>query len=192
MRKIFAVLFELAGGRSCLLIGVLTIVAVAGVLLASMLFEAEQENLIDDNDGFGNATNPIPVGEWAHFEDFDVRVTRYVYPADDLIATFDPEPFELPPGFRYALLWIELRCQEGPCRSGEIEPTLVVGDERIQPNPDVYVDVRFGGREVLTDAHIEGWVAYTVPILSQPPTLEMVQRPWLLYVELPVAETDRN
>ncbi|MFP4323871.1 MAG: hypothetical protein ACLFTK_15560 [Anaerolineales bacterium] len=96
------------------------IIACAGViLLAGAAQEANQEELIALNDGFGASSNPIPTGRAVEFNDVRVQIVNIVRPANNLVLGAPAS------GSDYVLVEFALTCKAQACDGSNLGARLI-------------------------------------------------------------------
>ncbi|MBZ0315169.1 MAG: hypothetical protein K8L91_02030 [Anaerolineae bacterium] len=166
--------------------GVALMVAVLGSL------DTQSQTLIDNNNGYGTKTNPIPINTWAKFEGGQVRLTRDILDITHDIQTASSGAFFNPGDKRYTVLYIELSCQQQECSGFDIRVSYIdsAGDEWGQTGL-LYNAPEVGPREELQSVYRNGTTAGWVHIDFPPnvTALRLVKIVWegreTLYFKVP-------
>lgn len=173
---------------ACLLIVACVGGMVAGLAISSNDTQSETETLVTQNDGYGTAAQPIPVGTWAKFQQGQVRVTRLDLDATAEVEAMDernPPPTE---NHRYVMVYFEVNCKNPTCAENELNLRLVdTTGERWGEPFFVTLEPQLG--KVFEDGRSEGWQVFEVPIER---TIESLHVAWFLseslVFELPTSE----
>lgn len=166
-------------------------VALMVAVLGSL--DSQSQTLIDNNNGYGTKSNPIPINTWAKFEGGQVRLTRDILDITQSAQAADDSLFPVvDDDKRYTMLYIELLCQQQACSDFSIRASYVdsAGDEWDEAGllyrvPDI------GPREQLGSVYRNGTTAGWVHIDFPPnvTALRLVKIVWegreTLYFKVP-------
>ena len=152
----------------CVGCGVSSILAVcviwAVVFGVSYYFVSDQEDIYKLNNGYGSADKPIPSDTVIIFDDYELRLAKFIVPADRQVLGMSEENNELPDGQAYALLWAELTCtKEKNATCSTSSPSLTLLDEEnneYNPPTLVYLETPFAQQTVKSGERAEGWIAF--------------------------------
>lgn len=162
--------FRLPGGWclwGCAGCGVMSILAVclvwAVIFGISYYFVSDQEALYKQNNGYGSEDKPIPSDTVIIFDDYKLRLSRFIVPADRQVLEMSEENNELPDGQAYALLWVELTCTKEDDTCSTSSPSITLFDEEnneYHPPTLVYLETPFAQQTVKRGERAEGWMAF--------------------------------
>ncbi|GIK66190.1 MAG: hypothetical protein BroJett018_39840 [Chloroflexota bacterium] len=166
-------------------------VALMVAVLGSL--DSQSQTLIDNNNGYGTKSNPIPINTWAKFEGGQVRLTRDILDiTQSAQAAEDPLIPVVHDDERYTMLYIELVCQQQECRPHDVSVSYIdsAGDEW-DNSGSIYGFPEVGPRERLESVYRNGTTAGWVHIDFPPnvTALRLVKIVWegreTLYFKVP-------
>ncbi len=121
----------------------------------------------DANAGYGAEGKPIPVGQTIKFDDFDIKIGEYVFPATNRVEQMNMFNEEPAAGTEYALLSLTMTCKkEGAevCRGNALNIRLVDNEGEEWGEPTILVlDPDLGSMESIGGSSITGWVGFEFP-----------------------------
>ena len=169
----------------------LIVIAVIIAFLVQAGKESATEDAIKRNNDFGSFEKPIVAMEWAQFEKGNVRATRIIRPADEMIESFNMFNDESPTGADYVLVWFELECQSDKCNPRLLDLRLMDAQEKAWGEPWVLVlENDLDSEEALRDASISGWQGFEFPTGEKIQTIKIEWGSETLHVVPPDAEAE--
>lgn len=172
------------GGCLGLSVGVLGVLAALGigacicvVVVIAASGGAADEDAQEANAGKGAEDNPIPAGELVKFDDFDVALGEYIFPASNRVEQMNMFNEDPAAGTEYALLNITLTCKKSGsdvCRGNQLNIRLVdtEGEEWGEPT-FLTLDPDLDALEAIGGSSMTGWVAFEFP--AQGATVDKVK-----------------
>lgn len=189
-------------GPSCLGIGLgvgcvapaafcigVTIIAVIIFALVQEGEKAATDEAIEANDGRGSLEEPITAGEWMKFDDGQVRATRMIRPADDMVEDFNMFNDESAEGAEFALVWYEVKCEKESCTAFNINFHLVdVDGKQWDEESFMVLDEDLDGQEAIEGGMMSGWQVFEIAQDKAVQALKIKFGAATLYVEPPANE----
>lgn len=183
-------------GLSVVMIGII-VALVIGACICVVVVLVASSGATDDaaqeaNDGFGAEDKPIPTGQLVKFDDFDVEIGEFVFPASQRVNQMNQFNESPAAGTEYALLSLTLTCKKSGsdvCRGGLLNIRLVdsAGEEWGEPT-FLVLDPDLDSKEAIGGSSMTGWVGFEFP--EQGSTVDLVKM-WIsgqgtLYADLAV------
>lgn len=115
---------------------------------------------------YGTANLPLPAGSWLKFDSGQVRATRYIRPANSVVADFNMFNSDPSVGADYVLVWFEVYCEQQTCDPGAdldirlIDSTGQLWGEMLFEVLEPDLDMMSG----LQGSTLAGWQLFEVPI----------------------------
>ncbi|MCI0711305.1 MAG: hypothetical protein L0154_14210 [Chloroflexi bacterium] len=156
---------------ACAAIACVGVVITGAIVLLALNNEAEpddpQEQAIAANDGFGSKDRPIRTGEWAIFDDVDMRPIQVVYAPDAEFTDLTTRQNPPPAGEQYVLVQFEIRCKTQECNTRLALTSFWLIDQagRQWKEPFLTIEVKddLDSHNASRDEIITGWQAFTFP-----------------------------
>lgn len=145
--------------------GGLILVALVIAYLVNQGEEAATKDAIERNNGRGIIEQPIASGEWAKFEDGQLRSTRLIRPADEMIEDFNTFNDESPEGADYVLVWFEVKCEADRCQPSVDLKLRLVDDAGKEWSEPLFIVLRedLDSQEAVRNGSMAGWQVFEFP-----------------------------
>lgn len=163
--------FALPGGcclwgcSGCGMSIILAVCVIWGIVFGvSYFFVSDQKALYDKNNGYGSDEKPIPSDTVLVFDDYELRLSRLIVPADRQVLNMSDSNAALADGQAYALLWAELTCTKSADETcSTSQPSFTLIDEQnneYTPPQIVYLETSFADQTLKSGEKAEGWMAF--------------------------------
>ncbi len=172
--------------KSCIGSFVLPMLCV-GVLAVGAFYFAEQldqkeQRVISANDGYGSASNPLPMNRDIRFEPLTLRIADYIDPANHRIGEISG--LSASANTKYVMVWLEGECQQEMCYGYQVLMSAIdATGEKYRALTIGLID-DFAADSARYHRDIKGWVAFEIPYNSDLQLLEIIYDQVALYVTL--------
>lgn len=171
---------------------VLSVCTCVGIIALVAISQGESDKKAQEaNAGFGDVDNPIPAGQSIKFDDFDITIGEYIFPASNRVNQMNMFNEAPAAGTEYALLSITMACKkEGSevCRGNLLNVRLVdnAGVEWGEPT-FLVLEPDLDSMEAIGGNSMTGWVGFEFPTEGKTATKikTWVSGGATLYAEMP-------
>lgn len=137
---------------------------ILGVVLIAGGERAATNQAVEDNAGFGTEDKPIPVGQYAKFEDGQVRIAEADYNATErVIDETLLGQTSLATGSRYVLIRFDLYCEKQQCDQSELDIRVVGQDDKLWTEELSLGKYNEDFADAVQGAASTGWQAFEFP-----------------------------